>query len=404
MTDQDRPAFAESRELHLINEPVRQILNETEAAPIPGIALCLSGGGYRAMLFHVGVLWRLNEAGMLPRLDRISSVSGGSITAGVLAMNWTRLQFSEAAIAQAFGSQVVTPIREMAARTIDTTAALVGLALPLVSVSDQVVKAYRKYLFAETTLQDLPDQPRFVINATNVESGVLMRFSKPYLADYRVGRIRNPDLPLAVAVAASSAFPPFLSPCTVDLERENWITEDGNDLTDKNFRDEIRLTDGGVYDNLGLETAWKRYATVLVSDAGGHLGPEPDPPSDWGRHIIRVLKVIDNQVRSLRKRQVIAAFKTKLREGMYVGIRSETADYPLQDPLPADPAVTLELAATPTRLAAIDEGLQERLINWGYAICDCGLRAHVFPETQRGSLPYPDSPISDEPEVIGNQV
>jgi NTE family protein len=171
MTDQDRPAFAESRELHLINEPVRQILNETEAAPIPGIALCLSGGGYRAMLFHVGVLWRLNEAGMLPRLDRISSVSGGSITAGVLAMNWTRLQFSESAIAQAFGSQVVTPIREMAARTIDTTAALVGIALPLVSVSDHVVKAYRKYLFGETTLQDLPDQPRFVINATNVEAG-----------------------------------------------------------------------------------------------------------------------------------------------------------------------------------------------------------------------------------------
>ena len=47
------------------------------------MALCLSGGGYRAMLFHVGALWRLNELGLLPRLDRVSSVSGGSITAGV---------------------------------------------------------------------------------------------------------------------------------------------------------------------------------------------------------------------------------------------------------------------------------------------------------------------------------
>src|SRR6266566_10119491 len=57
-------------------------------APQEGLALCLSGGGYRAMLFHLGALWRLNELGYLPRLDRVSSVSGGSITAGVLGMNW----------------------------------------------------------------------------------------------------------------------------------------------------------------------------------------------------------------------------------------------------------------------------------------------------------------------------
>src|SRR5215470_5372477 len=56
------------------------------AGPQPCVALCLSGGGYRAMLFHVGVLWRLNELGWLARLDRVSSVSGGSITAGVLAL------------------------------------------------------------------------------------------------------------------------------------------------------------------------------------------------------------------------------------------------------------------------------------------------------------------------------
>ena len=56
----------------------------------PGTALCLSGGGYRAMVFHVGVLWRLYEAGMLKDLKRISSVSGGSITAGVLALKWKK--------------------------------------------------------------------------------------------------------------------------------------------------------------------------------------------------------------------------------------------------------------------------------------------------------------------------
>ena len=65
--------------------------------PEPGTALCLSGGGYRAMLFHVGALWRLNEAGYLPKLERVSSVSGGSITAGVLGLAWPKLGFDEAA-------------------------------------------------------------------------------------------------------------------------------------------------------------------------------------------------------------------------------------------------------------------------------------------------------------------
>ena len=46
---------------------------------------------------------------------------------------------------------------------------------------------------------------------------------------------------------------------------------------DPEFRDELTLTDGGVYDNLGIETAWKRYRTILVNDGGGHLVPGPDP-------------------------------------------------------------------------------------------------------------------------------
>ena len=80
-----------------------------------------------------------------------------------------------------------------------------------------------------------------------------MRFGKPYLADYRVGQVLNPDLPLAVAVVASSAFPPVLSPCTIDLEHEDWVTVEGNNLTGPEFRDQSRLSEGGVYDNMGLQ-------------------------------------------------------------------------------------------------------------------------------------------------------
>src|SRR5215471_4181570 len=50
-----------------------------------GTALCLSGGGFRAALFHLGALRRLNEVGLLSKLNTISSVSGGSVASGLLA-------------------------------------------------------------------------------------------------------------------------------------------------------------------------------------------------------------------------------------------------------------------------------------------------------------------------------
>src|SRR5712691_6226868 len=87
-------------------QPIRFIeTDDPQAPPRPGIGLCLSGGGYRAMLFHLGAIWRLNELGLLRKeivvpgaeatgpqhLVRISSVSGGSITAGALGQNWKSL-------------------------------------------------------------------------------------------------------------------------------------------------------------------------------------------------------------------------------------------------------------------------------------------------------------------------
>jgi NTE family protein len=83
-------------------------------SPAEGTALCLSGGGYRAMLFHVGALWRLNEMGFLPRLARISSVSGGSITAGVLGLKWSRLAFDGSGVSGTFEEEIVQPLRTVA--------------------------------------------------------------------------------------------------------------------------------------------------------------------------------------------------------------------------------------------------------------------------------------------------
>src|SRR5688572_18811775 len=115
-------AVSSTNEPNRVTDPRSPVREERAASVEPllaGPALWLSGGGYRAMVFHVGVLWRLNEAGYLTRLDRISSVSGGSITAGVLALHWNELGFDGRGVAAAFENHVVTPIRELAGHTID---------------------------------------------------------------------------------------------------------------------------------------------------------------------------------------------------------------------------------------------------------------------------------------------
>jgi NTE family protein len=379
------------------SSPVSFIPEDAGKKPEAGMALCLSGGGYRAMVFHIGCIIRLNETGLLQQLKRVSSVSGGSITAGVLALRWKELDFQNS-VARNLTEKVVAPLRALAGKTIDAEAIFGGIFLPG-TINDKVIEAYNDHLFHGATLQHLPsDQegPRFVINATSVQSGALWRFSRPYMADYLVGMVPNPTVELAVAVAASSAFPPVLSPATLRLDPTSFTPDPSCPLQREPFTSEVVLTDGGVYDNLGLETAWKRYRTILISDGGGKMQPQEEPKHDWARHAYRVLDVIDNQVRSLRKRQAIEAFinADDDHDGTYWGIRTHITDYHLPDALACPPDRTLALAETPTRLKRMDDRLQERLINWGYAVCDAALRRHVNPALPPpGDFPFPSSGV-----------
>jgi hypothetical protein len=98
-------------------------------------------------------------------------------------------------------------------------------------------------------------------------------------------------------------------------------------------------------------------------------------------------------VRSLRKRLLMASFDAKnddplKRLGTYWGIRTDIAKYQLPDALPCPKEKTLTLAATPTRLKRLDGVRQERLINWGYAVCDTAMRRHVAATATRGAFPY----------------
>lgn len=334
-----------------------------------GVGLCLSGGGYRAMLFHTGVLWRLNELGRLPALSMISSVSSGAITAGALAYAWPDLAFSDG-VAVNFGERVVTPVRELAGSNLDVCAVLRGLVKPWRSVGEEVAAMLSRHLFDDRRLRDLPESPRFVFTATNMQTGSLWRFSRTGTIDQRSA---DPGLELAKAVAASSAFPPFLSPVVV-----------------RGRRARIALSDGGVFDNLGLDPVLECCPNVLVSDGGLRLEHLRNVPRDWLRQSIRTLDIVDNQVRILRKRALLESYLDGTVGGAYWGSYSDIANFGLSDTLPAPVDRTLELATLPTRLHTVPPLVQQRLINWGYAVSDAGMRRWVVPSAPAPTeFPYP---------------
>lgn len=115
---------------------------------------------------------------------------------------------------------------------------------------------------------------------------------------------------------------------------------------------------------------------------------------DWVRHLRRVLSVVDNQVRSLRKTALIEGYERADFGGAYWGIRGDISAYlklatnPVTNALDAPFVATSKLAALKTRLSSVDVETQERLINWGYAICDVSMRGMVASSNQPPQFPY----------------
>ena len=360
-----------------------------------GVGLALSGGGYRAVLFHCGALLRLNEAAALGNLKRISSVSGGSIVAGVLAVKWAKLVIRDGRITN-LGAEVIAPLQQFCSHTLDVGAVISGVLNPFKSIGDELIDAYRSRLGLDVPLSSLSDDgPRFVFNSTNYATGVSFRFSKPYCGDYRIGLMRDSGFDVATAVAASSAFPPVFSPITLDVDPDKFTEVPGADLyAHKDFRRRLLLADGGVYDNMGLETVWGRYQTVLVSDGGKPFEIDSKPSGSLAQ-LARVADIGLNQTLALRKRVLIEHFRDAANNhGAYWGINTAIGDYGLADALPVSAGTAARLSAMRTRLNAFSESEQHDLVNWGYAVCDAALRARA-PELVPANTPPPAWPFSD---------
>jgi NTE family protein len=390
------------------------------------VLLTLSGGGYRAMLFHVGALWKLNEIGELCRLTHVSSVSGGSIVAGVLAMNWPRLEFAKG-VATNFRDQVANPLMRLASWTLDVPASVSGL-IPFCSAARTMEYLYKRLLFDKTTLADLPESPRFTFNATNLQTGALWTFERETMGDETLGALPAASVPLARAVAASSAFPPFLAPLVLRLRSVMWrpypnkfsslrsydnlairVAEVPQGKLDS-FRRRVVLVDGGVADNLGVLPVWGSEGDLYMSDGGGGSRLQLRPAHNWLCQLIRIVSLIHEQPSQLRANRSKAEMADRDQGGSKTRSPRVKGDGavgnmhwpPESHNVPSFPPRQevdwAHLANIPTRLKAISPELQMQLINWGYIACNRSLPyvkrlffvggyASAFEE----SLPFPEA-------------
>ncbi|MDW9701580.1 patatin-like phospholipase family protein [Sinorhizobium meliloti] len=351
------------------------------------VGLCLSGGGYRAMVFHAGAIFRLNQLSLLGKLDRVSSVSGGSMAAAALALAYPKFKYDENGRVTNLEETFLAPILKQSQDSIDVASGFAGLN-PFSSAAAESARSYDSNLTKGASLTDLPRRPTFVFNATSLLTGNAFRFRRDFVADWKVGQFTGLNLRLADVVAASAAFPPFLSPALIDLSTGKLVEESKGKLAIAPYTEKAVLTDGGVYDNLGTEAVWKRCRTVLVSNAGRPFGFETDPKENWLQQSLRVLDIAMDQSEDLRERILMHAFLTEARRGAMWGLNSGAEDDAARPPL-LSPAELKAAREVSTRLWRMPRDTQALLLKAGYAHASVSIRKH-YGEHRRGPIDVAD--------------
>lgn len=225
------------------------------------IALSLSGGGSRAIAFHLGCLRALNDRGVLQKISVVSAVSGGSVIAGLYAYwNDSFEDFHERvlgllrrglnrAIARRLLSVKVLPrvvATNLISRPLNTIAKCIGYEPPLRrwgSRADALQEALQD-IFGTTNLsQVMRPNLDIVFNACELRTGTAFRFGNHRSGSWRLGEIISKDILVAHAIACSAAYPLFLPA----FDREYSFKKEG-----KIEKKRAVITDGGIYDNLGM--------------------------------------------------------------------------------------------------------------------------------------------------------
>ena len=339
------------------------------------IALALSGGGIRAMVFHLGVLRRLAERGLLERITKVSTVSGGSLLVGLLLQE-TGLRWPTS---QQFLSHSLPALRsKLCARSLQW-GALRQLRNPvnwrfLLSRSNLLALALRNEWDVRATLSQLPNVPEWSINGTTAENGKRFRFKRSDIGDYTLGYASGSRFPLASALAVSAAFPGGFGPLTLEAGRFEWrkrpwdAPAGSEQVVDIGY-ERLRLYDGGVYDNLGLEPLFDAGRQkpkhdghyILASDAGSPLSKGFEHGALSVFRLKRMADIMSDQARALRVRTFASYLHRTAGSGAYVYIDTAVTGE-------AECASAAYAARFPTTLRRLKLAEFDQIAAHGYAV------------------------------------
>ncbi|MCA9139567.1 MAG: patatin-like phospholipase family protein [Planctomycetales bacterium] len=352
------------------------------------ISLAFSGGGVRATVFHLGVLARLARQDLLKNVEIVSSVSGGSLAAGlVIASAGYRWPSSD----EYLHHIVPRCLSILTTRNVQRTYVLNSLLFPwrLVSGRASVLgDALESDWGISGSLADLPIAPKWIINATCYQTGKNWRFQRDLMGDYQTKYIRDPDFRLSQALAASAAVPGLIGPLRIGSRHHQWSESvDGVWHRILPKYNHLHLWDGGVYDNLGVEALFKpgeglREGTdfLIVCDASRPLSSETRH-SRWRpgylKASLRLVDVATDQVRSLRARMLMEHFKQNPGTGAYLRLGLATKRMYLRHPSGGKPALTDSevsvVSQIETTLRRLTHGEFSLLFRHGFEVADATL-------------------------------
>jgi NTE family protein len=271
------------------------------------------------------------------------------------------------------------------------------------SATDFLAQEYRDHLVGDLRLKDLKSirdnhGPNFIFDASNLQTGVNFVFSGDRVGDYQIGYAQASDVLVADAIAASSCFPIAFPPMVLKFEPGAFS---GGDLAKKNppppnlsdMQRRVVLSDGGVYDNLGLEPVWKSHRLVLCSDGGKPFSLDADPGTVLPSRLLRCQDVIGNQALAVRKRWLVSSLLDHVYDGAYWGIGTEIEGYPTHGQGYQGPVLD-RLRAVRTDFDAFTTQEQLVLMNHGWILADAALRSYVLTDVPPQSIP--DGTIPDQ--------
>ena len=382
------------------------------------IGLALSGGGFRATLYHLGVIRYLRDSGTLEHVRDIAAVSGGSILAAHLALNWDRYLGDDASFAEAAGEIirfVQHDVRNRVARRLPLllplrlAGRLAGSDTPGLSAAVMLERSYREFLYGDRRLFELPERPGLHMVTTNVADGTLAVCNRQGLHILRRERGRgglgeaaagrHDDEPydartaalesvpgamlsIAKAVAASSAFPGFFPPVQ--------ITAADLGVNPGEFPEES-FTDGGVYDNLGTRAfTWigrmqkADYDRILASDAGKPFRILGRGTIGFIAQSIRATDILWDRVWQLERENFSD------QNGFFFAPITQMVD-PAVDPHALHPVVQRQVALLRTDVDRFSDLEVAALVQHGYEVA----RATHRTVADRSDLPVHEGPIWD---------